>query len=151
MRGSAVLACSAFAFAAGFAAAHWLPNARAADEVIAPQIINVMTLADSDLAPPPLSGDFRSKTFVVADGVTIAVQTGNVARHMHPNTNEIQYIVEGTGKFWLGDTEREVKPGDLIVIPKGVAHSGTVPVSGKFKSIAIKTPPQKPGDTKMLP
>jgi len=59
MRGLAVLACSAFAFAAGFAAAHWLPNARAADEVIVPQIINVMSLAESDRAPPRKPGDTK--------------------------------------------------------------------------------------------
>ena len=42
-------------------------------------------------------------------------------KHMHPNTNEIQYILEGTGTIWLGDKEVQVKPGDLIVIPKGTA------------------------------
>ena len=42
-------------------------------------------------------------------------------KHMHPNTNEIQYILEGTGTIWLGDKEVKVKPGDLVVIPKGTA------------------------------
>ena len=47
----------------------------------------------------------RSKMFVVADGATISIQVGNVPKHMHPNTNEIQYILDGTGTIWLGDKE----------------------------------------------
>ena len=42
-------------------------------------------------------------------------------KHMHPNANEIQYILEGTGTIWLGDKEVQVKPGDLVVIPHGTA------------------------------
>jgi mannose-6-phosphate isomerase-like protein (cupin superfamily) len=43
-----------------------------------------------------------------------------------------------------------VKPGDLVVIPKGTAHGGTKPDGRTLKAIAIKTPPQAPDDTKML-
>jgi mannose-6-phosphate isomerase-like protein (cupin superfamily) len=35
---------------------------------------------------------------------------GNVGKHMHPNANEIQYILDGTGTIWLGDKEVQVKP-----------------------------------------
>jgi mannose-6-phosphate isomerase-like protein (cupin superfamily) len=85
--------------------------------------------------------------FVSADGATISVQNGMVPKHMHPNTNEMQYILEGTGTIWLGDKQVTVKPGDLVVIPKGTPHGGT---SAPLKAIAIKTPPQAPDDTKML-
>ena len=71
-------------------------------------------------------------------------------KHMHPNTNEIQYILDGTGTIWLGDKEVTVKPGDLVVIPKGTPHGGTKPDGRTIKAIAIKTPPQAPDDTKML-
>jgi mannose-6-phosphate isomerase-like protein (cupin superfamily) len=69
---------------------------------------------------------------------------------MHPNTNEIQYILDGTGTIWLGDKEVHVKPGDLVIIPKGTAHGGTKPDGRPIKAIAIKTPPQPAGDTKLL-
>ena len=65
-----------------------------------------------------------------ADGATISIQVGNVPKHMHPNTNEIQYILDGTGTIWLGDKEVTVKPGDLVIIPKGTPHGGTKPISG---------------------
>jgi mannose-6-phosphate isomerase-like protein (cupin superfamily) len=66
---------------------------------------------------------------------------------MHPNTNEMQFVLEGTGTVLLGD---KVKPGDLIVIPKGTPHGGTKPNGRAIKAIAIKTPPQAPDDTKLL-
>ena len=43
-----------------------------------------------------------------------------------------------------------MKPGDLVIVPKGTAHGGTKPDSGVFKATAIKTPPQAPDDMKLL-
>ncbi|MBN9043616.1 MAG: hypothetical protein BGP05_01065 [Rhizobiales bacterium 62-47] len=139
----------AAAFAAGCGVTHFLRPALAAENITA-QVIHVPELVGDALGPASATG-FRSKMFVSADGATISVQDGNVPRHMHPNTNEIQYILEGTGTVWLGDKEVQVKPGDLIVIPKGTPHAGTKPEGRPFKAIAIKTPPQAPDDTKMLP
>jgi mannose-6-phosphate isomerase-like protein (cupin superfamily) len=79
----------------------------------------------------------RNKMFVSADGATVSIQDGNVPKHLHPNANEMQYILEGTGTIWLGDKEVRVKPGDLVIIP----HGGTKPDGRPFKAIAIKTPP----------
>ena len=69
---------------------------------------------------------------------------------MHVNANEIQYYLEGTGTIWLGDKEVPVKPGDLVIIPKGTPHGGTKVTGRTIKAIAIKTPPQKPDDVKMV-
>ena len=66
------------------------------------------------------------------------------------STYEMQFVLEGTGTVWLGDKEVTVKPGDLIVIPKGTPHGGNKPNGRAIKSIAIKTPPQAPDDTKLL-
>ena len=139
----------ATAFVAGCGVTYLMRPALAAENITA-QVIHVPELTGDALGPASATG-FRSKMFVSADGATISVQDGNVPRHMHPNTNEIQYILEGTGTVWLGDKEVQVKPGDLIVIPKGTPHAGTKPDGRPFKAIAIKTPPQAPDDTKMLP
>ena len=143
------LASVTIAFAAGCGAARFVPPAAAAAE-LTPQIIHVPDLNGEALGMASGTG-FRSKMFVNADGATISVQDGNVPKHMHPNTNEIQYILEGTGSIWLGDKRVQIKPGDLIIIPKGTAHAGTKPDGRTFKAIAIKTPPQGPNDTTMLP
>jgi mannose-6-phosphate isomerase-like protein (cupin superfamily) len=143
------VASVAMAFVAGCGAARLLPQAIAAETITA-QVIHVPELMGDALGPASPTG-LRSKMFVSADGATVSVQDGNVPKHMHPNTNEMQYILEGTGTIWLGEKEVHVKPGDLIVIPKGTAHGGTKPDGRPFKAIAIKTPPQAPNDTTMLP
>jgi len=114
------------------------------------QIIDVNALGENELGPIVPNTDLRSKMLVVTDKATIAVQQGNVGKHYHSGSDEIQYIVEGTGTTWLGDTQRTIKPGDLIIIPRGTAHAGTVATSGRFKAIAIKIPPQVAGDTHFL-
>jgi len=137
------------AFIAGCGATYLFPKAKAANEMTA-QLIHVPGLVGDALGNASTTG-FRSKMFASAAGATISVQVGNVPKHMHPRTNEIQYIVEGTGSVWLGDKEVKIKPGDLLIIPMGTPHGGTkqdgdVPI----KAIAIKTPPQPPDDTKLL-
>ena len=138
----------ALAFAAGYGA-RLLPQAIAADTMMTAQVLHLPDLSGDALGLASGTG-LRSKMFVAADGMTISVQAGNVPKHMHPNTNEMQYILEVTGTIWFGEKEVRVKPGDLVVIPKGTAHGGTKPDSGVFKAIAIKTPPQAPDDTKLL-
>jgi mannose-6-phosphate isomerase-like protein (cupin superfamily) len=138
----------AAAFVAGCGLTYLVLPALAADP-IKPQIIHTADFSGEALGPAN-AGGMHSKMFVNAEGATISVQDGNVGKHMHPNTNEIQFILEGTGTIWLDDKEVKVKPGDLIIIPKGTAHGGTKPDGRMLKAIAIKTPPQAPDDTKML-
>jgi mannose-6-phosphate isomerase-like protein (cupin superfamily) len=136
------------AFAAGCGVTHLLRPALAAETITA-QVIHTGEMEGDKLGPASATG-FRAKTFVATDGATVSIQDGNVPKHMHANANELQYVLEGTGTFWLGDKEVAVKPGDLIVIPKGTPHGGTKPDGRPFKMIAIKTPPQAPGDIKLL-
>jgi mannose-6-phosphate isomerase-like protein (cupin superfamily) len=138
----------AAAFAAGCGVTHLLRPALAAESMTA-QIIHTGELEGEALSPANASG-MRNKMFVSAEGATVSVQDGNVPKHMHPNANEMQFILEGTGTIWLGDKEVRVKPGDLVIIPHGTAHGGTKPDGRTFKAIAIKTPPQTPDDIKLL-
>jgi mannose-6-phosphate isomerase-like protein (cupin superfamily) len=136
------------AFAAGCGVTHFLRPALAAETLTA-QVIHTGDLEGDALSPANTAG-MRNKTFVVADGATVAVQDGSPPKHLHANAHEIQYILEGTGTIWLGDKEVRVKPGDLVIIPKGTPHAGTKPDGRTIKAIAIKTPPQAPDDVKLL-
>ena len=138
----------AAAFAAGCAVTHVLRPALAAENITA-QVIHTGEMEGDKLGDANKVG-FRSKMFVSADGATVSIQDGNVPKHLHPNTNELQYILEGTGTIWLGDKEVTVKPGDLVIIPKGTPHAGTKPQGRTIKALAIKTPPQAPDDVKLL-
>jgi mannose-6-phosphate isomerase-like protein (cupin superfamily) len=138
------------AFVAGVVASplaqHAIAEARAEAAPLQPMMIDLMALKHGDL-PTTSNPEMNAKSLVVTDNATIGIQSGNVAKHNHPKTNEIQYIIEGSGAMWLGGERKEFKPGTLIVIPKGTAHGGTIVTSGPVKAIAIKIPPQGPDDT----
>ena len=138
----------AAAFAAGCGVTHFLRPALAAENLTA-QVIHTGEL-EGDTISPVNSGGMRNKVLGVADGMTIAIQDGSPPKHLHANAHEIQYILEGTGTIWLGEKEVTVKPGDLVIIPKGTPHAGTKPNGRTIKAIAIKTPPQAPDDVKLL-
>jgi quercetin dioxygenase-like cupin family protein len=123
-----------------------IAEARAEAAPLQPAMIDLMALKHGDL-PKTSNPEMNAKGLVVTDNATIGIQSGNVAKHNHPNTNEIQYIIEGSGAMWLGGERKEFKPGTLIIIPKGTAHGGTLVTSGPVKAIAIKIPPQGPDDT----
>jgi mannose-6-phosphate isomerase-like protein (cupin superfamily) len=151
MKRVAFLGSLALAFIAGAAGSRLLPAqpAQAQSNELTPMVIHVPDLVGDKLGPASGSG-LRSRTYVIQDGMTLGVQVGPVPKHIHVNAHEIQYYLEGTGTIWLGDKEVQIKPGDLVIIPKGTAHGGTKTDGAPFKAIAIKTPPQKPDDVKMV-
>jgi len=139
----------AAAFAAGIVASpiarYAVTDARAATPPLTAQMIDLTAIKHADLPTTP-NPEMNAKGLVTTDNATIGLQSGNVAKHIHPNTNEIQYIVEGSGAMWLGGERKEFKPGTLIIIPNGTAHGGTLVTSGPVKAIAIKIPPQAKDD-----
>ena len=59
-----------------------------------------------------------------ADHTVNLVQVNNrVKPHYHETHDEVAYILEGGGLFSLKDVQREVKPGDFQIIPRGAVHS----------------------------
>jgi quercetin dioxygenase-like cupin family protein len=51
---------------------------------------------------------------------------GPRAPHRHPRSAEVIYVVEGEGTHWQeGEVER-VEPGDVVLVPRDVAHA-TIP------------------------
>ena len=57
---------------------------------------------------------------------------GETVEHFHRTTEEIYFFTHGAGRMRLGDLEREVGPGDSIVIAPGLRHklwnTGTEPL-----------------------
>jgi len=143
----------AAAFGAGFIASPLLhdsiPEAHAQAAPLVAAMYDLAAMKHADLPTTP-NAEMNAKGLVVTDNATIGIQSGNVAKHAHPKTDEIQYIIEGSGAMWLGGERKEFKAGTLIVIPKGTAHGGTLVTSGPVKAIAIKIPPQGPTDTVFL-
>ncbi|TFV95444.1 cupin domain-containing protein [Oxalobacteraceae bacterium OM1] len=121
------------------------PDAHAASAPLMPAVIDLQALTHGDLPRTP-NPEMNNRLLVDTDNATVAVQSGNVAKHIHPKTDEIQYIIEGKGAMWLGTERKEFKPGTLIIIPKGTAHGGTIVSEGPVKALAIKIPPQPKDD-----
>ena len=69
---------------------------------------------------------------------------GLIARAFDDPSKGRQYLYAYLNK------EERVKPGDLIIIPKGTPHGGTKVTGRTLKAIAIKSPPQAPDDIKLL-
>jgi len=130
-------------------ALHAISEAHAAAAPLTPAMIDLVSLKHDDL-PRTSNPEMNTRPLVVTDNATIQVQSGNVAKHAHPKTDEIQYIIEGTGAIWLGGERREFKPGTIIIIPKGTAHGGTLVTSGPVKALVVKIPPQPADDTVFL-
>lgn len=49
--------------------------------------------------------------------------------HVHPHSEEVVYVVTGTGYLWIEGRRSAVAPGDVMHVPAGVAHA-TVPDPG---------------------
>lgn len=145
------------AFAAGALCQPWVhglvgdAQAQAATQAapLAATVIDLAALRHADL-PATSNPEMNARTLVLTDNATVGIQSGNVAKHLHPKTDEIQYILEGSGTMWLGGERREFRAGSLIVIPKGTAHGGSLVSSGPVKAIAIKIPPQPRDDVVFL-
>lgn len=127
-------------------AQHLVSNAHAAQPVpMTARMIDLTAVKHDDL-PATANREMHNQALVVTDNATIAIQSGNVAKHFHPKTDEIQYIIEGSGAMWLGAERKEFKPGTLLIIPKGTAHGGTLVTKGPVKALTIKIPPQAKDD-----
>ena len=62
-------------------------------------------------------------------------------RHVHPDADEVLYVVEGTGRQTVGDgDEFEVVAGDAIWVPKGTPHSTFNTGWKQLRLIATYTP-----------
>ena len=112
------------AFGAGFGAAHLTAPAAAASMPMTPQLIDLGAMTPADLTPVAPGSPVSAKGLVAQDGMTLGIQIGPAPKHYHADANEIQYVIDGTGTEWLGDKQVALKPGMLLIIPKGTAHGG---------------------------
>ena len=73
-----------------------------------------------------------------AGGTTRLLQLRDpLAGHVHPNLDEVLYVVAGDGAVRIGDQTTAVTAGSLSVIPRGVPHA--VERRGKNPLIVIST------------
>src|SRR4051812_46844906 len=67
--------------------------------------------------------------------------------HYHPQTEEIYYLLEGTGRMQIDEDVRDVQPGDAIAIPPGAVHTIENTGSGTLKFLCCCAPGYEDADT----
>ena len=66
-------------------------------------------------------------------------------RHYHAQTEEIYFLLEGTGEMELDGERRRVEPGDAVLIPPGTWHQITAVDALRFLCCCV--PPYAHEDT----
>ena len=76
--------------------------------------------------------DFGTLQWVVREGdpagaeTTIGLATFSAGKsnvqHIHPNCEEVVYVLDGQVEHTLGPQSTVLEAGDLIVVPRGVPH-----------------------------
>ena len=76
--------------------------------------------------------DFGTLQWVVREGdpagaeTTIGLATFSAGKsnvqHIHPNCEEVVYVLDGQVEHTLGAQSTVLQAGDLIVVPRGVPH-----------------------------
>ncbi len=109
----------------------------------------------------------RAEAFTTADGSTIrelfgpattraanqslaeaSLEAGlSTQRHYHRLAEEIYYITHGSGRMELDGTERDVVPGDAILIPPGAWHQITATGNEPLRLLCCCSPPYSHEDT----
>jgi mannose-6-phosphate isomerase-like protein (cupin superfamily) len=74
------------------------------------------------------------------------IAAGNTTqRHFHRVAEEFYFILEGTGLMEIDGTEREVGPGDAVLIPPGAWH--TIRATRDLRFLCCCAPPYSHEDT----
>jgi quercetin dioxygenase-like cupin family protein len=71
--------------------------------------------------------------------VTYAPGT-TVARHNHEHTEQVMWIIDGSLTMTVGDETRELGPGDVVVVNRGVEHSLDSPEGVTFMEALAPVP-----------
>ncbi len=74
----------------------------------------------------------------------------STAPHYHPRTEEIYYILTGTGRMQIGEEVRDVGPGDAIAILPGQVHTITNTGQGVLKLLCCCAPAYEDDDTVLV-
>jgi len=70
--------------------------------------------------------------------------------HYHPQTEEIYYILEGSGRIQVGEETADVGPGDAIAIPPGTGHQITNTGRTMLRFLCCCAPGYEHEDTVLL-
>jgi mannose-6-phosphate isomerase-like protein (cupin superfamily) len=97
----------------------------------------IRSLLDLSVAP------VRNQSLAEAELLPGAATT----RHFHRASEELYYLLSGTGSMEIDGESREVGPGDAILIPAGAWHQIRCLGPGPLRFLCCCAPPYSDADT----
>ncbi len=122
-------------------------------------VLGVLMMAAPLLANPPADkgkywGDVKTApAFAIAGGKAVArlVHEGGsymgllegsaglvVPEHIHPESTELLYVLQGGGTMVIDGREATVRAGMAIQVPAGIKHSFRIPKDAKERFVAVQ-------------
>jgi quercetin dioxygenase-like cupin family protein len=122
--------------------------------VVAAEAPKVTVTSVDEIVTPDFLGDKPVKFAPAAQVSNVGILAGQVKKirlHTHELEDHVVYVVRGRATARLADETREVRPGDLISIPKRVPHSFEQKGAEPFVILVNATPGWDPlQDTRYL-
>ena len=100
-----------------------------------------MAFHSADEVAPQKLGEGITQWIVTGEKVMLAIHEvtgGTVVAPHHHESEQIVYMLSGTMRFRLDEEEREMSPGDFVVIPSNVEHSAQA--LADMKTVEIFSP-----------
>ena len=60
--------------------------------------------------------------------------------HAHAGSDKVYYVISGTGRFRVGDHERDAGAGTAVFAPSGEAHGVRNPGPGRLQVLVFMAP-----------
>jgi mannose-6-phosphate isomerase-like protein (cupin superfamily) len=60
--------------------------------------------------------------------------------HAHAGSDKVYYVIDGTGRFRVGDEERVVSSGTAILAPAGASHAVRNPGPDRLMLLVLMAP-----------
>ncbi len=147
VREKLLVACSVMALSLAAAALALTGGAIAGEK----QQIVTANLDDILKSHPLAAGQTAKATPVtrVPGAELQVIEMSKIKLHSHHQEDHIVYIVRGKGTVRLAQETRDVKPGDIFMLPKDVPHGFSKSGDENLVLLVIATPGWKPlEDTK---
>lgn len=89
----------------------------------------------------PLTGEriVFVRTAADSDGQELVMEStwtrrgGRGAEHLHPNAEERIEVLSGTARYRVDGEDRELRAGDVLVVPAGTPHVGWNPTAAEVR------------------
>ncbi len=70
--------------------------------------------------------------------------------HYHPGTEEVYYFLSGSGRIRVDEEDRDVGPGDTVLLPPGARHRTENTGAAPLVFLCVCAPPYEHEDTVLL-